>query len=69
MPWGWGLVASALLFGAWPVVAPLALPGTYDLAWPHGVWTFGAGLLFGFVREKTGSITAPALLHGVLNVF
>ena len=69
VPWGWGLVASALLFGVWHVVAPLALHGTYDLAWPHGLWTFGAGLLFGFVREKTGGIIVPALLHGVLNIF
>lgn len=69
VPWGWGLVASALLFGAWHVVMPLVLHGTYDSAWPHGLWTFGAGLLFGFVREKTGGILVPALLHGVLNVF
>jgi membrane protease YdiL (CAAX protease family) len=68
VPWGWSLVASALLFGAWHVVAPFALRGTFDLAWSHGLWTFGAGLLFGFVREKTGGIVAPALLHGVLNV-
>ncbi|HEU5102338.1 MAG TPA: CPBP family intramembrane glutamic endopeptidase [Roseiflexaceae bacterium] len=66
--WGWGLVASALLFGAWHVVAPFTLHGTLHLAWPHGLWTFGAGLLFGFVREKTGGVVAPALLHGVLNV-
>ena len=66
--WGWGLVASALFFGVWHVVAPFTLHGTFDLAWPHGLWTFGAGLLFGFVREKTGGIVASALLHGVLNV-
>jgi membrane protease YdiL (CAAX protease family) len=68
VPWGWGLVASALLFAVWHSIAPFTLHGRLDLAWAHGLWTFGAGLLFGFVREKTGGIVAPALLHGVLNV-
>jgi membrane protease YdiL (CAAX protease family) len=33
------------------------------LAW--GFWTFFGGLVKGFVREKSGSILAPALLHGL----
>ena len=28
-------------------------------------WTFFGGLASSFVREKSGSIAAPALLHGL----
>lgn len=31
-------------------------------AW--GLWTFFGGLLFSFMRERTGSVLAPAILHG-----
>jgi membrane protease YdiL (CAAX protease family) len=58
--WGCGLLISSLLFGVWH----LALNPS---AGPQALWTFFAGLIFGIVREKSGSITAPALLHGVLN--
>jgi membrane protease YdiL (CAAX protease family) len=61
--WGAGLIISALLFGLWHVSAnPLDLS-----LYPQALWTFFAGLIFGAVREKSGSIAAPALLHGVLN--
>lgn len=58
--WGWGLPAAALLFGAWHVALN---PGAITQA----VWATFAGLIFGVVREKSGSSLAPALLHGVLN--
>ena len=63
VPWGWGLVISSLLFGLWHVV----FRPTDPTAWLHGLWTTFAGLLFGYLREKTASLVAPTLLHGVLN--
>lgn len=63
VPWGWGLLVSSLLFGLWHVV----FRPTDPTAWLHGLWTVFAGLVFGYLREKTGSLVAPALLHGVLN--
>ncbi|MBN2549811.1 MAG: CPBP family intramembrane metalloprotease [Anaerolineales bacterium] len=61
--WGWGWIIASLLFGLWHVIwNPFALAG-----WLHGLWTFFVGLLFGYVREKSGSVMAPAWLHGVLN--
>lgn len=59
--WGWGLVASAILFGLWHPAVSL-IP-----SWPQALWTCFAGLLLGMLREKSGSSLAPALLHGVMN--
>ena len=61
--WGWGMLLSAALFGLWHVVMnPLAAS-----SWMHALWTFFAGLIFASVREKSASVLAPSLLHGVLN--
>jgi hypothetical protein len=63
---GWGLILSSLLFGLSHVgIVSLLLGDSTGLTWPWGVWTFFGGLVYGFVREKTGSILAPALLHGM----
>jgi membrane protease YdiL (CAAX protease family) len=61
--WGWGMLISAGLFGLWhAAMNPLA-----PSAWLQALWTFIAGLIFSIMREKSGSVFAPALLHGVLN--
>jgi hypothetical protein len=63
---GWGAILTALLFGlshAGLLGFLLGLSTKVTLAW--SLWTFFGGLVFGFVREKTGSILAPALLHGL----
>ena len=62
IPWGWGLVVSAVYFGIWH----LGL-GTGSLNWPHVIWTLFAGLIFGIVREKSESVIAPIILHGIMN--
>jgi membrane protease YdiL (CAAX protease family) len=64
--WGWGLVITALLFGAMHVlnVGSLAL-GRWQITWWWGLWTFFAAFVSGYIREKTGSIVAPAILHGL----
>lgn len=60
--WGAGLVISSVLFGLWHLGWESGTP-----AWPHVLWTMFAGLILGFVREKSGSILAPAILHGIMN--
>jgi uncharacterized protein len=66
VPWGWGVVVAAAFFG-WMHVLNLGslTAGNWQPSWPWGCWTFFSGLVFGFLREKTGSIFAPALLHGL----
>jgi len=66
VPFGWGALITALLFGFTHVGIlrwMLGLSSEVTLAW--GFWTVFSGLVFGFVREKSGSILAPALLHGL----
>jgi len=64
--WGWGVIIASALFGLMHVLNLGGLAGgRWRLAWWWGFWTFFGGLVFGFVREKTGSIVAPMLLHGL----
>lgn len=64
--WGWGVVITSILFG---IMHFLNLGSLIDGDWQltpwWGLWTFIAGFTGGFVREKTGSIVAPTLLHGL----
>ncbi len=56
---GWGLLITALVFAfAHSLIA---------LEWWHFAIFFPA-LLFGYVREKTGTVTAPILLHALSNI-
>lgn len=66
--WGWGVILTAFLFGLTHtgIFALLFLQiQVGDLTWPWGFWTFVGSFVFSLVREKTGSIFAPALLHGL----
>jgi membrane protease YdiL (CAAX protease family) len=64
--WGWGIVITSLLFGFMHVLNLGSLGrGDWHLEWWWGLWTFFGGLVKGFVREKTGSIVAPTILHGL----
>ncbi len=64
--WGWGIVITSLLFGLMHVLNTGSLiAGHWQLTPWWGLWTFFAGLVNGFVREKTGNIAAPAILHGL----
>jgi membrane protease YdiL (CAAX protease family) len=64
--WGWGAVIAALLFGVMHFlnIGSLAA-GHWSLTPWWGVWTFFGGLVLSLVREKTGSIVAPSILHGL----
>lgn len=57
---GAGLLVSAAIFGlAHPLSSPVGTP------WPWAIWTAAGGLVFGILREKTGSALAPAIAHGL----
>ncbi len=64
--WGWGVVITSLLFGLSHVLNGLDLStGAFNPQWGWGLWTFFSGLVFSYIREKTGSIVAPAIVHGL----
>ena len=64
--WGWGVVITSILFGIMHILNLGSLiDGNWQLTPWWGLWTFFGGLVSGFVREKTGSIVAPTLLHGL----
>lgn len=64
--YGWGIVITSALFGLMHVLNIGSLVGGHwELAWWWGFWTFFGGLVLGFVREKSGGIIAPAILHGL----
>lgn len=58
---GWGRILASLLFGIAHLLSPAA-------PWQGGwaLWTFVAGLLFGYIRAKGGSFVASGLVHGAL---
>ena len=60
IPWGPGLIIAAVLFG---LLHPLAQHGSRPWAW--SLWTAVAGMTFGMLREKSGSIIASAIAHGL----
>ncbi|MBE7436183.1 MAG: CPBP family intramembrane metalloprotease [Anaerolineales bacterium] len=63
---GWGLIIASLLFGL------LHAFNTYDpafgfasLSWGWALSSSVAGLFFGLIREKTGTLLAPGIAHGL----
>lgn len=63
---GWGLPLAAVLFGVFHLLnLPRLHAGEIDLAWGAGVAAVAWGLFFGYLREWSGSVVTPALVHGV----
>jgi len=63
---GAGLIIASLLFGllhAFNTFDPAI--GLSSLAWGWALWTSLAGLTFGVIREKTGTLLAPSIAHGL----
>lgn len=58
---GAGLLFTAAVFG---LFHPLTVAN--EMPWAWALWTAMGGLIFGFVREKTGAVLAPAILHGAI---
>ena len=61
--YGAGLILTAVIFG---LFHPLSVTNEMPLPWAWALWTATTGLIFGFLREKSGAVVAPALLHGVI---
>lgn len=63
---GPGLFITAALFAVTHVLNPADLyAGHFEFAWWWGTFTFVGGVLFGLLREKTGSVVAPGIVHGL----
>ncbi len=63
---GWGILITSLLFGLMHIInLGTLITGHWQLTPWWGFWTFFGGLVLGYVREKTGSIIASTLLHGL----
>jgi uncharacterized protein len=63
---GCGVIISSLLFGIIHALNSFDyFEGRYEFSWQQGVATFFAGLFFGLLREKTGSIVAGGVAHGL----
>ncbi|MCU0521213.1 MAG: CPBP family intramembrane metalloprotease [Anaerolineae bacterium] len=65
---GAGLIGASLLFGLNHALNTYdAAVGLSSLAWGPALATFAAGVFFGVLREKTGTLVAPGLAHGFLD--
>ncbi|RJP48941.1 MAG: CPBP family intramembrane metalloprotease [Anaerolineaceae bacterium] len=63
---GAGLIVTFLLFGffhAFNTYDPAI--GLSSLSWGWALFTTFGGLFFGILREKTGSLVAPGIAHGL----
>lgn len=63
---GPGLLVSSALFAlshAFNTFNPFR--GRFELAWGWALFTLFGGIFFGLVREKTGSVVAPGIAHGL----
>jgi membrane protease YdiL (CAAX protease family) len=66
---GLGLLISSLLFGFLHALNTVDyFHGRFTFAWGFGIATVFAGLLYGCLRESTGSLLASMVTHAVLDV-
>ena len=63
---GPGLIVASLLFALSHALNPFRpLEGVYTLDWGWAFTTFFGGLFFGLLRERTGSLLASGIAHGL----
>ena len=63
---GAGLFITAAIFATTHVLNTANIwLGNFNMAWWWGTFTFVGGILFGLLREKTQSVVAPGVLHGL----
>jgi uncharacterized protein len=66
---GLGLIVSSLLFGFIHVLNTVDyFTGRWNFAWWWWLPTFAIGLFYGCLREKTGSVLAGGVHHGLIDV-
>jgi membrane protease YdiL (CAAX protease family) len=64
------LFVSAALFGFIHVLNTVDyFAGPFDFAWIWWLPNFASGLFFGLLREKTKSVLAGSIIHGITDVF
>ena len=64
--WGWGTMIACALFAVAHVANPYALfQGRWQPNWWAGPITFGLALPLAYLRERTGGVLAPAVLHAL----
>jgi CAAX protease family protein len=70
IPCGWGIVVSSLLFGWVHALNTVDyFHGRFDFAWAYGAQNVVVGLCYGALREKTGSILAGVVVHGLADAW
>jgi hypothetical protein len=63
---GAGLIVTSLLFGFFHAFNTYdSAVGLSSLSWGWALFTTFGGLFFGILREKTGSLVAPGIAHGL----
>ena len=63
MPFGPGLIIASAFFGLVHVLNTVDyFLGVYRFAWQAGLTTL-ATFFYGFLRERTGNVLAPAIVH------
>lgn len=63
---GAGLIITSVLFGFFHAFNTYdSALGLASLSWGWALFTTFSGLLFGILREKTGSLVAPGIAHGL----
>jgi len=63
---GLGLIISSILFSISHILNPFnPFIGNFELTIWWGTFSLVAGFVFGLLREKTESILAPAIFHGL----
>jgi membrane protease YdiL (CAAX protease family) len=66
MDFGAGLLIASVLFGAFHVLNTVDyFQGRFQFAWASGVVSAFSGLCYGSLRERTGSIVAGGVAHGL----
>ncbi len=67
---GPGVIIAAVLFGFGHVINPFRMIiGIFDFNIFSGLFAAQFGMLIGLIREKTGNILIPILIHGLYNGF
>jgi len=64
---GMGLIITALLFGLWHSLS-IEEGGKLYMNWGAFLITGGLGFYLGIVRERTGSLLYPIILHIIINL-
>ena len=66
---GMGLIVSSVLFGFLHALNSVDyFGGRFTFAWGFGIANVFTGLLYGCLRETTGSVVAPVVTHATLDV-